>query len=96
LSGDSNAFIQIGSVFLIKVDGVIIVRNLSQRELAFIQRNSRILDSPREVLRVLEELAKSETTSEGAEAAAEVMRAKSTVSHSSSAHRLTGGSQATG
>lgn len=57
LAHDQNAFIQIGSVFLIKVDGVTVVRNLTQQELVFLQRRSGILDSPRKILDALEEFA---------------------------------------
>jgi hypothetical protein len=57
LGHDQNAFVQIGSVFLIKVDSVVVVRNLSQRELAHLQRNSRILASPQRILQALEEFA---------------------------------------
>ena len=48
LNNNVNAFIQIDPVLLIKVDGVVIVRNLSQRELAFLQRDSHILDVSKE------------------------------------------------
>jgi hypothetical protein len=59
LAPESNALIQIGSVFLLKVDGVVTCRNLSQRELAFLERNPRVLGSPRDVLAVLEKQAQS-------------------------------------
>lgn len=94
LSSDSNAFIQIGSVFLIKVDGVIVVRNLSQRELAFLQRNSRILDSPREILKALEEFARIEPTVEDAAGPQDGRDSESTLSYSSPVQRLTAGGQA--
>ncbi|GAA4533939.1 hypothetical protein GCM10023192_28070 [Amycolatopsis samaneae] len=57
LGSERNACIQAGSVFLLKVDGAIVSRNLSQRDLAFLERNSRLLGSPREVLAALDELA---------------------------------------
>ena len=60
LDGQPNALIQIGSVFLVKVDGVIAVRNLSQRELAFLQRNSRILTTPKEFLNALDDFVRNE------------------------------------
>jgi cold shock CspA family protein len=60
LEGQPNALIQIGSVFLVKVDGVTAVRNLSQRELAFLQSNSRILTTPKEFLNALDDFAKDE------------------------------------
>ncbi len=57
LGQERNAFVQIGSVFLIKVDGSIVVRNLSQQELNFLQRNSGMLASPGKILQALEEFA---------------------------------------
>ncbi|MFD9959545.1 TetR/AcrR family transcriptional regulator [Amycolatopsis sp. NPDC058986] len=59
LGSEQNACIQAGSVFLLKVDGAIAARNLTQREMAFLERNSRLLGSPREVLAALDEQAHS-------------------------------------
>jgi hypothetical protein len=52
-----NAAINIGSVLLMKVDGQIIVRNLSQEEMILIKRKSADLVSPRSLLQALEEFA---------------------------------------
>lgn len=57
LGADPNAFVQIGSVLLVKVDGVVVVRNLTQRELVFLQRNSGLLVSPKAILEALETFA---------------------------------------
>jgi hypothetical protein len=38
LEGQKNALVQIGSLLLIKVDGDLVVRNLTQRELASVFR----------------------------------------------------------
>ena len=57
LQAQPNALIQIGSLFLIKVDGTIAVRNLSQRELAFLERNSGMLTSPQKFLSALDRFA---------------------------------------
>jgi hypothetical protein len=57
LGQEQNACIQIGSVFLLKVDGSIVSRNVSQREMAFLERNSGLLGTPREVLAALDKAA---------------------------------------
>ncbi|MEV6907861.1 TetR/AcrR family transcriptional regulator [Amycolatopsis sp. NPDC051071] len=57
LGQEQNACVQLGSVFLLKVDGNIVSRNVSQREMAFLERNSGLLGTPREVLAALERAA---------------------------------------
>ncbi|MEU9690593.1 TetR/AcrR family transcriptional regulator [Amycolatopsis japonica] len=57
LGKEQNACVQIGSVFLLKVDGTIVSRTVSQREMAFLERNSGLLSTPREVLGALERAA---------------------------------------
>jgi hypothetical protein len=52
-----NALIQIGSVLLLKVDGVPMVRNLTQLELTYLQRNPQLSHDPRACLRTLREVA---------------------------------------
>jgi hypothetical protein len=55
LAGTPNAVIQIGSVLLIKVDGVPAVRNLSQRELMFLELNPSLLRNPSAFLDALQQ-----------------------------------------
>jgi CspA family cold shock protein len=50
LEGQKNALVQIGSLLLIKVDGDLVVRNLTQRELAFIQKNPGSAANAKEIL----------------------------------------------
>lgn len=57
LDGTDNALVQIGSVLLMKVDGGIVVRNLSQQEMILIHRKSTDLATPRLILEALEEFA---------------------------------------
>ncbi len=54
LKDEPAALIQIGSVLLVKVDGVPVVRNLTQQELRFLERNPRLLERPAEILRSLD------------------------------------------
>jgi hypothetical protein len=48
-----NALIQIGSVLLIKVDGTPVVRNLTQVELSYLERNRHLYKSPKDALEEL-------------------------------------------
>lgn len=59
LGQEHNACVQIGSVFLLKVDGTIVSRTVSQREMAFLERNPGLLSTPREVLAALDEAART-------------------------------------
>jgi hypothetical protein len=68
LNNQPNACIQVGSLFLIKVDGTIIVRNLRPHEMSFLNRNHTVLSSPRDVLAALEELANRSDPSAGVNA----------------------------
>ena len=52
LDGVSNAVVQIGSVLLIKVDGVVHVRNLNQHELTILEHSRSLLKAPKEALEV--------------------------------------------
>lgn len=61
LEGQRNALVQIGSLLLIKLDGDLIVRNLTQRELAFIQRNPSSATNAREILEQLQKLGTDHT-----------------------------------
>lgn len=54
LENQPNACIQVGSIFLLKVDGIMVVRNLSPTELSFLSRNHTVLATPRQVLAALE------------------------------------------
>lgn len=55
LADTPNAVIQIGSVLLVKVDGIPRVRNLTQAELAYLQRNPELFHDPAAVLHILQE-----------------------------------------
>ena len=58
LADTPNALVQIGSVLLIKVDGVPTVRNLTQVELAYLEHNKQLYKAPSDML---EELTKIST-----------------------------------
>jgi hypothetical protein len=62
LKDTPDAIIQIGSVLLVKVDGVPTVRSLTQAELAFLDRNKRLYKMPKEIL---DELARFTSGSPG-------------------------------
>jgi hypothetical protein len=49
-----DALVQIGSVLLVKVDGVPAVRNLTQLELRYLEHNPRLLTSPSTILEALQ------------------------------------------
>ena len=53
LNNTPNATIQIGSVLLIKIDGVLAIRNLTQVELAHLERHPDLLKSPTVILEEL-------------------------------------------
>ncbi|ONI90590.1 hypothetical protein ALI144C_02605 [Actinosynnema sp. ALI-1.44] len=55
LKDEPTALIQIGSLLLIKADGVPVVRNLTQEELRYLERNPRLLEQPASILRRLAE-----------------------------------------
>ncbi|TCO43789.1 helix-turn-helix domain-containing protein [Actinocrispum wychmicini] len=57
LADTPAALIQLGSVLLIKVDGVPIVRNLTQAELNYLQRNPNLLRDPIACLDALQKAA---------------------------------------
>lgn len=57
LCDTETALIQIGSVLLLKVDGRLVVRNLTQQEMILIRRKSSDLASPNLILEALEEFA---------------------------------------
>jgi hypothetical protein len=54
LNGERDAVIQIGSILLVKADGVPVVRNLTQFELELLQRNPTWLTRPSRILRDLQ------------------------------------------
>jgi VWA domain-containing protein len=56
LDGTPHAIIQIGSILLIKVDGVPSVRNLTQLELAHLERNPAVFGDPAAALRELQRI----------------------------------------
>ncbi|MGW4402954.1 hypothetical protein ACWEJ6_02935 [Nonomuraea sp. NPDC004702] len=53
VEGTPRAFIQIGSIVLIKDDGVLAVITLSQRQLVFLERNPHLIRDPLELLAAL-------------------------------------------
>lgn len=55
LDGTPNALIQIGSLLIVKVDGVPAVRNLTQLELRHLEQNPQLLGDPRGVLAALQQ-----------------------------------------
>jgi hypothetical protein len=56
LENTHSALIQIGSVLLIKVDGVPVVRNLTQRELAYMEQNPALFRDPAATLQELQKI----------------------------------------
>jgi excisionase family DNA binding protein len=54
LAAESDALIQVGSVFLLKFDNKIIVRNLTQTELAYFNQNPALFQDPGKALQVLQ------------------------------------------
>jgi hypothetical protein len=56
LENTHDALIQIGSVLLIKVDDVPVVRNLSQRELAYMEQNPALFRDPSATLQELQKI----------------------------------------
>ncbi|WP_326833955.1 hypothetical protein VSH64_03315 [Amycolatopsis rhabdoformis] len=54
LEGTPTALVQIGSILLIKLDGVPIVRNLTQDEIALLDRDPALLHNPASALRALD------------------------------------------
>jgi hypothetical protein len=55
LEGTPNALIQIGSLLIVKVDGVPAVRNLTQLELRHLEQNPQLLGDPGAVLAALQQ-----------------------------------------
>jgi CspA family cold shock protein len=60
LEHQESASIQVGSLFLIKVDGTLVVRNLSPVEMSFLAHRQSILATPGEILHALEACANTE------------------------------------
>jgi hypothetical protein len=56
LGSAPNAIIQVGSVLLIKVDGVPVVRNLTQVELTHLERNPALFRDPAAALHELQQV----------------------------------------
>lgn len=54
LENQPDAFVQLGSLFVLKINGMPIVRNLSPREMSFLVRHQTTLTAPEEILRILE------------------------------------------
>jgi cold shock CspA family protein len=64
LENQESACIQVGSLFLIKVGGTLVVRNLTPQEMSFLSRYPTALSSPAQVLGALEEFAAKSATVE--------------------------------
>jgi cold shock CspA family protein len=62
LQPQENACVQVGSLFLLKVDGVLVVRNLMPKEMSYLRTCSSVLATPRDVLVALEKFAAQERT----------------------------------
>ncbi|GLY64938.1 hypothetical protein Atai01_15570 [Amycolatopsis taiwanensis] len=58
LDKQESACIQVGSLFLIKVDGTVIVRNLTPSEMSFLSDHPTALATPRQVLSALEKYSR--------------------------------------
>jgi len=57
LEKQESACIQVGSLFVIKVDGTVVARNLSVLEMSFLNRNPSVLKTPRQVLDAMEKFS---------------------------------------
>jgi hypothetical protein len=57
LEKQDTATIQVGSLFLIKVDGILVARNLSPTELSFLSSHPTVLGPPHQILSTLESLS---------------------------------------
>lgn len=53
LKDEPNGVIQVGSILVIKSEGVPMVRQLSQGELAYLERNPRLMTQPDQLMKVL-------------------------------------------
>jgi len=62
LENTPNAVIQIGSVLLVKISGDILVRNLTQRELAIYERNPALFRDPATARKLLESFQREGVT----------------------------------
>ncbi|MGW4127289.1 hypothetical protein [Amycolatopsis japonica] len=60
LENQESACIQVGSLFLLKVEGTVVARNLSPTEMSFLARNQSILKTPGLVLGALENISAAE------------------------------------
>ena len=61
LEKTSDAIVQVGSILIVKHQGTLVVRNLTQRELAFYERNPSLFRDPAAALK---ELQRAETEAE--------------------------------
>ncbi|MEV4319405.1 hypothetical protein [Actinocrispum sp. NPDC049592] len=68
LRDERSALIQIGSVLLIKVDGALTVRNLTQLEMHHLERNASLLEQPDKILGSLESAVRQARGTEQAQA----------------------------
>jgi hypothetical protein len=57
LQRQENACVQVGSLVLLKVDGLVMVRNLTPEEMSYLRTCSSVLATPRDLLAALEQFA---------------------------------------
>ncbi|SFW88078.1 hypothetical protein [Amycolatopsis australiensis] len=57
LQASPTALVHLGSVLIVKIDGVPLVRNLTQPEIAMLDRDPSLPDNPRSVFRALSDAA---------------------------------------
>lgn len=59
IQGEERACIRVGSILVIKVDGLVLVNNLTQMQLSWLERNQMLLRDPEALLKGLEALPDS-------------------------------------
>jgi pSer/pThr/pTyr-binding forkhead associated (FHA) protein len=62
LQGEQRACVRVGSILVLKIDGYVLVNNLTQRQLALLEREPNLLRDPEGVLKGLDELDTPRTT----------------------------------
>ena len=55
LGSESNAVVQIGSILIVKINGNLMCRNLTQAELAYLERSPILIKNPDSILRQLQD-----------------------------------------
>lgn len=57
LQGEDRACVRVGSILVLKIDGLVLVNNLTQLQLSWLERNQALLRDPEGLLSGLDELA---------------------------------------